>query len=176
MLAIIIKSSATQKTEKSLQTILAFDTVHLYQDITFRVLHLPVKTVDPQTLRSVNDTLVALAEKFSMIKNAKKVAFVRKLQAKIKDMVALDKKQGLQYIPPKKRFSRNIWGDILNTGFRIVSEIVPNYYVKAMIKSIQASLMEKTSGEHFLTTHLDGKLREINDQLNNLKEASTMKK
>ena len=94
VLAITIKFSATQKTEKSLQTILAFDTVHLYQDITFRVLHLPVKTVDPQTLRSVNDTLVALAEKFSMIKNTKKVAFVRKLQAKIEDMAALDKNQG----------------------------------------------------------------------------------
>ena len=110
MLAIIIKSSATQKTEKSLQTILAFDTVHLYQDITFRVLHLPVKTVDPQTLRSVNDTLVALAEKFGMVKNTKKVAFVRKLQAKIEDMAALEKDQGPQYMSPKKRFTRNIWG------------------------------------------------------------------
>ena len=75
MLAILIKSSATKKTEESLQTILAFDTVHLYQDITFRVLHLPVKAVDPQTLRSVNGTLVALAEKFSTIKNAKKSFF-----------------------------------------------------------------------------------------------------
>ena len=110
VLAITIKFSATQKTEKSLQTILAFDTVHLYQDTTFRVLHLPVRTVDPQTLRSVNDTLVALAEKFSMIKNTKKVAFVRKLQAKIEDMAALDKDQGPQYMSPKKRFIRNIWG------------------------------------------------------------------
>ena len=72
VLAITIKFSATQKTENSLQTILAFDTVHLYQDITFRVLHLPVRTLDPQTLRSVNNTLVALAEKFSMIKSTKK--------------------------------------------------------------------------------------------------------
>ena len=175
VLAITIKFSATQKTEKSLQTILAFDTVHLYQDITFRVLHLPVRTVDPQTLRSVNDTLVALAEKFSMIKSTKKMAFVRRLQARIEDMAALEN-QGLQYMSPKKRFTRNIWGDILNTGFSIVSEIIPNYYVKAMIRSIQASLIEKKSGRHFLTTNLDRKLRRINDQLNSLKEVSTMQK
>ena len=103
------------------------------------------------------------------------MAFVRKLQARIEDMAALEN-QGPQYMSPKKRFTRNIWGDILNTGFRIVSEIIPNYYVKAMIKSIQASLMEKKSGEHFLTTHLDRKLRRINDQLNSLKEVSTVQK
>ena len=101
---------------------------------------------------------------------------MRRLQAKIKDIIALEKEQGLRYISSKKRFNRSLWGDILNTGFRIVSEIVPNYYVKAMIKSIQASLMEKTTGKHFLTTHLDEKLRKINKQLNNLKNASTIQK
>ena len=98
MLVVIIRSYVAQETDKSLHTILAFDTVHLYQDVTFRVLHLPVKTVDPKTIKSVNGSLIALAEKFSIIKNTKKVAFIRKLQAKIGDMAAVDKNQGESFI------------------------------------------------------------------------------
>ena len=172
---VIIRSCVAQETGKPLHTVMAFDTVHLFQDVTFRILHLPVRTIDPRTLESVNGPLIALADRFGIIKSTKKVAFIRKLQAKIGDMAAVDKNLGGN-IPPRSRFTRNIWGDILSTGLKIVSEVVPNYYIKAMIKSIRTSLLEKDRGEHFLSTHLDKKLRRINDQLNSLKGVSTVQK